>query len=123
MATGFLPIVLLIVGLVLGLALGWFLGSRPIDEWRARHAERDGEGGELVASPQPRRLQVQLPLGGQIPFDANFAPARDFAFSERALRMQEILSSPCWSLHLARAKSYCAFARASLASVAAATVP
>ena len=37
----------LILGLSGGLALGWFLGSRPVAEWRARHAERDGEAREL----------------------------------------------------------------------------
>ena len=36
----------LIVGLAAGLALGWVLGSRPVAEWRARHAERDGEARE-----------------------------------------------------------------------------
>ena len=37
----------LILGLSGGIALGWFLGSRPVAEWRARHAERDGEAREL----------------------------------------------------------------------------
>ena len=36
----------LIVGLAAGFALGWVLGSRPVAEWRARHAERDGEARE-----------------------------------------------------------------------------
>ena len=37
----------LIVGLAAGLALGWVLGSRPVAEWRTRHAERDGEAREV----------------------------------------------------------------------------
>lgn len=38
----------LILGLAAGLALGWFLGSRPVAEWRARHelAERDAKETE-----------------------------------------------------------------------------
>ena len=31
------------LALVGGLALGWFLGSRPVAEWRARHGEREAE--------------------------------------------------------------------------------
>ena len=30
-------------------AIGWFAGSRPVADWRARHAERDGEARELEA--------------------------------------------------------------------------
>lgn len=32
--------------LVIGLAIGWFLGSRPLAEWQARHAQRDAEARE-----------------------------------------------------------------------------
>lgn len=35
--------VIAIVTLVAGLALGWFLGSRPVAEWKARHGEREAE--------------------------------------------------------------------------------
>src|SRR5690606_6701706 len=40
---------LLIVALAAGLALGWFLGSRPVADWRARHAERDAAAKEHEA--------------------------------------------------------------------------
>lgn len=36
-------IILAVVALLGGLALGWFLGSRPVADWRARHGEREGE--------------------------------------------------------------------------------
>ena len=36
-------IAIVVVALLAGLALGWFLGSRPVAEWRARHGERDAE--------------------------------------------------------------------------------
>ena len=36
-------IVFVAVALLAGLALGWFLGSRPVAEWRARHGEREAE--------------------------------------------------------------------------------
>ncbi|MDP3676444.1 MAG: DNA recombination protein RmuC [Novosphingobium sp.] len=42
-----LALIALFLGLAGGIALGWFLGSRPVAEWRARHAERDGEAREL----------------------------------------------------------------------------
>ncbi|WP_068076884.1 DNA recombination protein RmuC [Novosphingobium lentum] len=37
----------LLLGLAAGAALGWFFGSRPVAEWRARHAARDGEARDL----------------------------------------------------------------------------
>ena len=39
---------LVAVALLAG-AIGWFTGSRPVADWRARHAERDGEARELEA--------------------------------------------------------------------------
>ena len=38
-----LAIFLLIFGLAAGAAGGWFLGSRPVADWRARFEEKDGE--------------------------------------------------------------------------------
>jgi len=43
-----LAILALIFGLAAGLALGWFLGSKPVSEWRARHEARDGEAREVA---------------------------------------------------------------------------
>ena len=37
----------LFLGLGCGIALGWFFGSRPVSEWRERHAQRDGEARQL----------------------------------------------------------------------------
>ena len=34
-------------GLLLGGVAGWFFGSRPVADWQARHAQRDGEAREL----------------------------------------------------------------------------
>jgi DNA recombination protein RmuC len=42
-----LVLVVLALGFGGGLALGWFLGSRPVAEWRERHTARDGEAREL----------------------------------------------------------------------------
>ncbi|MBV1688070.1 DNA recombination protein RmuC [Novosphingobium sp. G106] len=36
-----------IVALVIGLGLGWFLGGRPVAEWRQRFLARDGEAREI----------------------------------------------------------------------------
>lgn len=38
---------LAIVTLVMGLALGWFLGGRPVAEWRQRFLDRDGEARQV----------------------------------------------------------------------------
>jgi DNA recombination protein RmuC len=40
-------IIAILGALALGAGLGWFAGSRPAADWRARHAERDGEAKEL----------------------------------------------------------------------------
>ena len=42
-----LALIALILGLVGGVSLGWVLGSRPVAEWRARHAEREAEAREV----------------------------------------------------------------------------
>ena len=39
--------VIAIVALLAGAGLGWFLGSRPVAEWKARHGERDAEARGL----------------------------------------------------------------------------
>ncbi len=36
-------ILFVIIALLAGIGLGWFLGSRPVTEWRARHDSRDAE--------------------------------------------------------------------------------
>ncbi|WP_379547698.1 DNA recombination protein RmuC [Qipengyuania sp. DSG2-2] len=36
-------IIFVIVALLVGLGAGWFLGSRPVNDWRVRHEERDAE--------------------------------------------------------------------------------
>ena len=36
-------LIVMFVVLVAGLAIGWFLGSRPVAEWRARHDSRDAD--------------------------------------------------------------------------------
>lgn len=41
------PILILLAGLVTGLVLGFYFASRPVAEWRARHAERDAEAKDL----------------------------------------------------------------------------
>ena len=45
-----------IVALVAGLALGWFLGSRPVADWRARLGERESECKTLTD-----RLSAMVP--------------------------------------------------------------
>ena len=41
-------IILLVLGLLAGGGLGWFVGSRPVTEWKARFAERDAEAKDAV---------------------------------------------------------------------------
>jgi DNA recombination protein RmuC len=41
--------ILAVVALLVGIGVGWFLGSRPVAEWRARHGARDAEAREHEA--------------------------------------------------------------------------
>ncbi|MBX7483726.1 DNA recombination protein RmuC [Qipengyuania qiaonensis] len=50
--------VIAIVALLVGAGLGWFLGSRPVADWKARHEERDGEARET--EEKFRRAIVEL---------------------------------------------------------------
>jgi DNA recombination protein RmuC len=42
-----LSLLFVLVALLVGTTLGWFLGSRPVAEWRQRFLGRDGEAREL----------------------------------------------------------------------------
>ncbi|WP_114520396.1 DNA recombination protein RmuC [Altererythrobacter sp. ZODW24] len=42
-----ITIIVLIVGLALGGGIGWFVGGRPVAEWKTRHEERDSEAKKL----------------------------------------------------------------------------
>ena len=39
---------LLLAALLIGMGLGWWLGGRPVADWRARHGERDAEAKDLA---------------------------------------------------------------------------
>jgi len=39
--------VLVIIALLIGLGLGWYVGGRPVADWRQRHGERDAEAKVL----------------------------------------------------------------------------
>ncbi|WBY17672.1 DNA recombination protein RmuC [Erythrobacteraceae bacterium WH01K] len=41
-------IIFVFIALLAGGAFGWFAGSRPVADWRARHAERDAEAKDLA---------------------------------------------------------------------------
>ena len=43
-------VILIRVALLVGGAVGWFFGCRPVADWKARHAERDGEAKEHEAN-------------------------------------------------------------------------
>lgn len=49
---------ILVFGLAIGGAVGWFVGSRPVTEWRQRHAERDAEAKDL--SDKVSRMAPEL---------------------------------------------------------------
>ena len=42
-----IALLLILVALAFGGGLGWFVGSRPVAEWKSRHAERDATARDL----------------------------------------------------------------------------
>ncbi|MCK9543503.1 MAG: DNA recombination protein RmuC, partial [Novosphingobium sp.] len=42
-----LSLLALVIGLAVGIGLGWFLGARPVADWKQRFLVRDGEAREL----------------------------------------------------------------------------
>ncbi len=44
-----LAVIFVIAALIAGIGLGWMLGSRPVADWQARHAERDAAAKEQEA--------------------------------------------------------------------------
>src|SRR6478736_3618127 len=39
-------ILVALIAAAVGAAIGWFLGSRPVADWKVRHAERDSDARE-----------------------------------------------------------------------------
>jgi len=44
-----LALIAIVVAVLAGIAVGWFLGSRPVADWKARHGERDAQAREQEA--------------------------------------------------------------------------
>ena len=44
-----LALILIAIAVLAGIAVGWFLGSRPVADWKARHGERDAQAREHEA--------------------------------------------------------------------------
>lgn len=53
-----LAIIFVLIAVVLGAGLGWFLGSRPVADWRARHAEV--EAGVKEQAERLSRMTAEL---------------------------------------------------------------
>ncbi|NBC35682.1 DNA recombination protein RmuC [Novosphingobium sp. FSY-8] len=53
------PVIAVIVGLGAGLALGWFLGGRPVADWRARFEARDAEARQRDIDARQREDEAR----------------------------------------------------------------
>jgi DNA recombination protein RmuC len=51
-------VILIVVALAGGALLGWFLGSRPVADWKARHGEREEEFKRAVAELGEARIEL-----------------------------------------------------------------
>jgi DNA recombination protein RmuC len=51
-------VILILVALAGGALLGWFLGSRPVADWKARHGEREEEFKRAVAELGDARIEL-----------------------------------------------------------------
>ena len=55
-----------IVALVIGLALGWFLGSRPVVEWRRQAETREREAREQADAHEREYRELDDELRNEI---------------------------------------------------------
>ena len=82
-----------IFGLLIGTFVGWFFGSRPVAEWRARHAERDGEArdvGERLARmvPELATMSERAARGDTLAADLDTARGDREALREDVARLK-----------------------------------
>jgi DNA recombination protein RmuC len=75
-----LAVVIVIVALLAGLAAGWFLGSRPVADWKARHGERDqaareheGQFKQAIAELGQARIEIATLTANAENFDRQIA--------------------------------------------------
>ncbi|HEY6817463.1 MAG TPA: DNA recombination protein RmuC [Croceibacterium sp.] len=97
-----LAVVLVVVALAAGLALGWFFGSRPVADWKARHAERDAAAKEheeqfkqAIAELGHARIEVATLTANAGNFDKQIAQinqARDDLLRQFKVAGGEVLS-------------------------------
>ena len=60
---------LILAALAVGAGLGWFFGSRPVAEWRTRHAERDEEFRKAVAELGAAQIRIATLEANEENFD------------------------------------------------------
>jgi DNA recombination protein RmuC len=97
-----LAVVLLIVALGVGGALGWLVGSRPVADWKARHAERDAAAREheaqfrqAIAELGEARIEVATLRANADNFDKQIAQlnqAREDLLAQFKVAGGEVLS-------------------------------
>jgi DNA recombination protein RmuC len=75
-----LAIILAISALLVGAGLGWFLGSRPVAEWKARHGERDeaakaheAQFKQAIAELGQARIEIATLTANAANFDKQIA--------------------------------------------------
>ena len=85
-----LALILVVVALLAGLGIGWFLGSRPVAEWRARHGEREAEVKEHAErlarmAPELATMSERAARADGLAADLDMARAENARFAaERA---------------------------------------
>ena len=75
-----LALILIAIAVLAGIAVGWWLGSRPVADWKARHGERDAEAREhesqfkqAVAELGQARIEVATLTANAANFDKQIA--------------------------------------------------
>ncbi|MEO6041035.1 MAG: DNA recombination protein RmuC [Croceibacterium sp.] len=71
-----LGFVIVAAAVLLGLAAGWFLGGRPVAEWKARHAERDGEFKQAIAELGQAHIELATHKANADNFDKQLEAMR-----------------------------------------------
>jgi len=69
--------ILIILALVVGLAAGWFLGGRPVADWKARHGEREDEFKRAVAELGAAQIRIATLEANAEAFDKQIAALKE----------------------------------------------
>ncbi|OYX08213.1 MAG: DNA recombinase, partial [Sphingomonadales bacterium 32-68-7] len=68
-----LALAIVVGALIAGLALGWFLGTRPVADWKARHGDQEAQFKQAIAELGNARIELATLKANAENFDKQIA--------------------------------------------------